>query len=93
MTTIYTNVGLVGTGAMGRGIAQIAAQAGSTVLLHDAAEGAAERAREQIIEQWKRQQAKGKLATEQVQALAARLQISNGLADLAVCDLVVEAIV
>lgn len=93
MTTIYTNVGLVGTGAMGRGIAQIAAQAGSTVLLHDAVEGAAERAREQIIEQWKRQQAKGKLATEQVQALAARLQISNGLADLAVCDLVVEAIV
>nr|MBP6617489.1 hypothetical protein [Burkholderiaceae bacterium] len=35
MTIRYSTVGIVGTGAMGRGIAQIAAQAGSTVQLFD----------------------------------------------------------
>ena len=35
MTVNFSNVGIIGAGAMGRGIAQIAAQAGSTVLLHD----------------------------------------------------------
>ena len=34
-TPSFHTVGIVGTGAMGRGIAQIAAQAGSTVLLFD----------------------------------------------------------
>ncbi|HRI18281.1 MAG TPA: 3-hydroxyacyl-CoA dehydrogenase NAD-binding domain-containing protein, partial [Burkholderiaceae bacterium] len=39
-------IAVVGTGAMGRGIAQIAAQSGIDVLLHDAASGAAAKARE-----------------------------------------------
>ena len=44
-TPIYPFVGLVGTGAMGRGIAQIAAQGGCQVLLFDAQSGAADTAR------------------------------------------------
>ena len=35
MKPIYPTIGVVGTGAMGRGIAQIAAQASSTVKLYD----------------------------------------------------------
>ena len=35
MAAVFPLVGIVGTGAMGRGIAQIAAQAGSQVLLFD----------------------------------------------------------
>ena len=35
MKPIYSNVGIVGAGAMGRGIAQIAVQAGSQVLMFD----------------------------------------------------------
>jgi threonine dehydrogenase-like Zn-dependent dehydrogenase len=46
MELIYKNVGIVGTGAMGRGIAQISAQAGSLVTLMDTQTGAAEKARE-----------------------------------------------
>jgi 3-hydroxybutyryl-CoA dehydrogenase len=42
-------LGIVGTGAMGRGIAQIAAQAGIRVLLFDALHGAAANARETVV--------------------------------------------
>ena len=42
----FPTVGIVGTGAMGRGIAQIAAQAGSTVVLFDTQPAAIEKARE-----------------------------------------------
>jgi len=35
MKPVYAHIAIVGTGAMGRGIAQIAAQAGSTVTLYD----------------------------------------------------------
>ena len=44
MSLQFETVGVVGTGAMGRGIAQIAAQAGSQVWLFDAGPGAAARA-------------------------------------------------
>ena len=45
MQPIFPTVGIVGTGAMGRGIAQMAVQAGSHVLLLDLQPGAAEAAR------------------------------------------------
>jgi len=41
----FPNIAIVGTGAMGRGIAQIAAQAGSQVFLLDANPGAADAAK------------------------------------------------
>ena len=41
MKTVFQSVGIVGAGAMGRGIAQIAAQAGSTVLVFESQPGAA----------------------------------------------------
>ena len=41
-------VGIAGTGAMGRGIAQIAVQGGAQVLLYDAMDGAAQKARDYI---------------------------------------------
>lgn len=72
-TPIYPLVGLVGTGAMGRGIAQIAAQGGCQVLLFDAQSGAAEAARAAVQAQWQRLQAKGRITEEQLHAWSARL--------------------
>ena len=92
-TPIYPFVGLVGTGAMGRGIAQIAAQGGCQVLLFDAQSGAAEAARTAVQEQWQRLQAKGRISEEQLQAWSARLQPVTEMAALKDCTLVVEAIV
>ncbi|MGA0572744.1 3-hydroxyacyl-CoA dehydrogenase [Variovorax sp. VNK109] len=93
MTTIYMDVGLVGTGAMGRGIAQIAAQAGSTVHLFDTQPDAAAKARDLIIAQWARLQEKGRLSQDDVASLSSRLQVSSSLEALSACQLVVEAIV
>lgn len=91
--TTYRIVGIVGAGAMGRGIAQIAAQAGSTVRLYDTQPEAVQRAIADIGAQWDRLQHKGRLDAAAVQGHKERLQPAGALAELADCDLVVEAIV
>lgn len=89
----YLNVAIVGTGAMGRGIAQIAAQAGSTVKLLDAQEGAAVRASTAIVAQWDKLVEKGRIEAAQRDAYAARLKPVSTAAELGDCDLVIEAII
>ncbi|MDY0106437.1 MAG: 3-hydroxyacyl-CoA dehydrogenase [Giesbergeria sp.] len=86
-------IGVVGAGAMGRGIAQMLAQAGRRVLLLDAQPGAAQSAIEGIAQQWRRMVDKGRLDAAQATAFAGQLQAADTLAALAGCDLVVEAIV
>lgn len=93
MDTAYRVVGVVGAGAMGRGIGQIAAQAGSTVKLFDVAAGAAAKAREAVYAQWDRLHEKGRLDTDRRQTLRAALVEATALSDLADCDLVIEAVV
>ncbi len=89
----FSTVGIVGTGAMGRGIAQIAAQAGSTVLLFDTQAQAIAKASESIAAQWDKLVEKGRLSPDGAATQKARLKSAAALADLAACDLVVEAIV
>ena len=93
MELSYKIVGIVGTGAMGRGISQIAAQAGSLVKLMDAQAGAAEKAREAISAQWDKLVDKGRLEASVATSYKARLTLASKLTDLADCDLIVEAIV
>ena len=93
MQTVFTSIGIVGTGAMGRGIAQIAAQAGSTVYLYDTHGGAADAARTHIHQQWQRLVDKGRLDESLLPALVQRLVPVTSLHDFAACELVVEAIV
>jgi 3-hydroxybutyryl-CoA dehydrogenase len=93
MQTTFQTVGVVGAGAMGRGIAQIAAQAGSTVRLYDTQPEAVARARDDILGQWARLQEKGRMDAATVAACGQRLQPAGELQALADCDLVVEAIV
>ena len=89
----FPTIAIVGTGAMGRGIAQIAAQAGSQVFLLDANPGAADAAQAALQEQWNKLVAKGRIDAAQASELVARLHPVKAVADLAGCDLVVEAIV
>ena len=89
---LFTNVGIVGAGAMGRGIAQIAAQAGSQVWLLDTQTGAAAAAQSAIALQWQRLADKGRLDADQMAAQLARLHVAASVAELAQCGLVVEAI-
>ncbi len=93
MNPVYAHIAVVGTGAMGRGIAQIAAQAGSTVTLYDSQPAAMAAARQSLFEQWDKRVDKGRLDAAAAAACKARLQTASRLQDLAACDLVVEAIV
>jgi 3-hydroxybutyryl-CoA dehydrogenase len=89
----YRSVAVVGAGAMGRGIAQIAAQAGSVVHLFDAQPSAVERAIVDITGQWDRMHEKGRLAAQATLDCKARLKSAASLQDLAGCELVIEAVV
>jgi 3-hydroxybutyryl-CoA dehydrogenase len=93
MTPLFKFAGIIGTGAMGRGIAQIAAQAGSRVSLFDSQPQASAKALESIHAQWDRMCEKGRLTAEQAADLKARTTCAATLDELAPCDLVIEAIV
>lgn len=86
-------LGVAGCGVMGRGIAQIAAQAGVQVLLFDANAASCGNARSTLLAQWAKLQEKGKLTAQQVGASTAALRVAASLEELAGCDIVVEAIV
>ena len=93
MKPTYTIVGVVGAGAMGQGIAQIAAQAGSTVKLFDMQSEAVNKALKNVYSQWDKLADKGRISPEQVAQYKANLQSVEFLGELADCDLVIEAIV
>lgn len=86
-------VAVIGAGAMGRGIAQVAAQGGLKVLLFDAASGAAEKARAYIAEMLDGAAKKGRLAPAEAEAAVGRLNVVGTLEELAPADAVIEAIV
>jgi 3-hydroxybutyryl-CoA dehydrogenase len=83
-------IGVVGAGTMGSGIAQLAAQSGARTLLFDPVEGAAaagaERARAGIAKLVDKGWLPGDAA-----AIGGRLTVAGALADLAGCELIVEA--
>ncbi len=84
---------VVGTGTMGSGIAQIAAQAGIRVQLFDAQPGAAQKCKERLTATLERLVEKGKLNAAQCETALANLQAAAQLSDLAACNAVIEAIV
>jgi 3-hydroxybutyryl-CoA dehydrogenase len=89
-------VGVVGAGAMGSGIAQLAAVRGHPVLLTDAYAPALSRAREGIASALEREVSKGRLTSDARDATLERMVLvdpSAGLAAFADCHLVIEAIV
>ena len=89
----FRAVAVIGAGAMGRGIAQLAAQAGCQVRLFDQQATAVEAARQAITAQWERMREKGKLTQTEVAALGERLKGVDRLEALTGCDLAIEAIV
>jgi 3-hydroxybutyryl-CoA dehydrogenase len=85
-------VGVVGTGAMGRGIAQVTAQGGIKAILFDAAPGGAAKAKAAIVETLKGLAAKGRLTEADVGKAEGNLGVAEKIEDLKVCHVVVEAV-
>ena len=88
-----STVAVVGAGAMGAGIAQVAALAGHRVQLHDARFGAADAAKKSIAEGLAKLAAKGKLPQRDADAAVGRITSVVTLPDASVARLVIEAIV
>ena len=86
-------IAVIGAGAMGAGIAQVAAQAGHPVLLLDNRPGAAAQAIEGINRQLGKRVDSGKLSAESRSATIGRLVAVEAIEALADCDLIIEAIV
>ena len=86
-------IAVIGAGAMGCGIAQIAAQAGHPVRLFDTRLGIAEKARSAIAQTLSGLAAKGKLDQTAADAAASRIVAVHALGDCVSARLVVEAIV
>lgn len=85
-------IGVVGAGVMGAGIAQIAAQAGFSVILFDAVEGAAAKAREAVAKQFARLCEKGRMTSAAAEEALLRIHPAPNLESLAAAEIVIEAI-
>ena len=85
-------VGVVGLGTMGAGIAQIAVTAGHETVGREVTMELAERGRETIERYLMRGVEKGRLSQDERDSALGRLALTTELADLAGCDLVIEAV-
>lgn len=91
--TTFKQIGVIGSGAMGRGIAQLFASAGVEVLLHDSRSEAIKQALSQNRELLERAAAKGKISVDALAGTLECMRAAHTLQELAGCDLLIEAIV
>jgi 3-hydroxyacyl-CoA dehydrogenase/enoyl-CoA hydratase/3-hydroxybutyryl-CoA epimerase len=88
----YTKIGMLGAGMMGAGIAISTATAGIDIVLLDTTQEAADKGKDYARKQWNKQVQRGRMTTEAMEALLARIHPTASYADLAGCELVVEAV-
>lgn len=84
-------IGVVGAGAMGHGISQVAACSGFEVFLEDLEEERVKKGLALIEKNLGRLLEKGKLTPDQVESARKRIRPCRGLRELEGCDLVIEA--
>ena len=86
-------IGVVGSGAMGSGIAQVAATAGHEVLIYDNNPDALQRSRQKLAKIMARLVEKGRLAEGEATAIQSRITYIDSIFDFRGSGLVIEAIV
>jgi len=86
-------IGVVGLGTMGAGIAQVCVQAGFETVGREISAELCERGRSTVERHLTRAVEKERLTGEERDAALARLSVTTELAELAGCDVVIEAIV
>ena len=88
---LHTVVGVIGSGAMGSGIAQVAATAGHKVVVYDNNTAALQRAQTTLSSTFQKLQEKGKIVS--AEDLLQRFTFASELDSLAPCGLIIEAII
>jgi 3-hydroxybutyryl-CoA dehydrogenase len=86
-------VGVLGCGLMGSGIAQVCAQAGYDTIVREVSDELCERGLDGISKQLGKAVEKGKMSPEDRDIITGRLRGTTKLADLADCDIIIEAVV
>lgn len=92
MSAAIKTVGVAGSGTMGAGIAIVAARAGFKTIVYDTRQEALDRARKQTVGFFAKSVERRKLTQHQVDQIMGGLTGTTRLADLAQCDLVIEAV-
>jgi 3-hydroxybutyryl-CoA dehydrogenase len=89
----FKTIGIVGAGAMGRGIAQLAATAGHSVFVYDISEEMVLEAKQYIQLSLEKLVSKGKMEVNAVKQILGNCNFTTALAAFESCDLIIEAVV
>ncbi|MEM7185126.1 MAG: 3-hydroxyacyl-CoA dehydrogenase NAD-binding domain-containing protein [Bacteroidota bacterium] len=87
------NVGIIGSGTMGSGIAQVAATAGCNVVLYDSHAAALDKARQALDKILNRLIEKGRIDSEEKNRIEGNITYVDSLSELSNSDLTIEAII
>jgi 3-hydroxybutyryl-CoA dehydrogenase len=93
MFTKESIIGIVGSGAMGSGIGQVAATAGHKTIIYDTNASALEKAKSNLTGTLNKLVEKQKITAEKAAAVLSITTYSTSVADLKSCDLIIEAII
>jgi 3-hydroxybutyryl-CoA dehydrogenase len=86
-------VGILGSGIMGAGLAEVAARAGHEVVLRSRTLEGAEAALAKLQKSFERQVSKERMTQAEADEILARVRVTDHLGQLANCDLVIESVV
>src|ERR1700691_1632929 len=89
----FQKVGIVGSGIMGSGIAEVVATAGATVILRSRTSQTADAVLADLEKSLAKKVAKGLYSQDTAHAIRSRVSVTMEFADLAECDLVIETVV
>jgi 3-hydroxybutyryl-CoA dehydrogenase len=87
------SVGIVGSGIMGSGLAEVAAKAGYTVIVRSRTQATADAMVASLGKSLAKQVERGKLADEERTAILGRVSATDSLGALSGCDLIIESVV
>ena len=91
--TTITTVGILGSGIMGSGLAEVAARAGYDVIVRSRSQDSADAMVAHVAKGLAKQVERGKLEAVEAEAITARISATDHLGKLADCDLVIESVV
>jgi 3-hydroxybutyryl-CoA dehydrogenase len=89
----FQKIGVLGSGIMASGIAEVAAAAGTTVILRSRSQASADAMLSALDRSLARHVEKEKMTRDDADALRNRIHATTHLGDLADCDLVIESVV